>query len=141
MSPDLELINAALTVLRADSTLTGLVPATRFYDRVPEKPAPAMPYVSIGPTSSLPDDFDCLDGEEISFQLDVWSQGANEAYSSAECRRIVDQVKRLLHNAELSLSVNAVASLQLELKRIVRDPDGVTNHGILQFTAVVETPA
>lgn len=143
MSPTFELIAAAMAKLKATSAVTAFV-GQKVYDRVPENqdgtPNVASPYISFGPTSGVPDDYDCMDGVEITFQVDVWSWGDGEAYGSAQCHKISDTVRRALHNAELTLAQNALVTLTCELFRILRDPDGVTNHGVIQFTAVVETP-
>lgn len=138
-APDHELIVAAIAALRLDADLAILVEG-RIFDRGPEKPTPKKPYIALGPTSSIPDDYDCMDGEEITIQFDVYSSGSGNAYVSAECRRIADRIKRVLHHAELDLPSNALVSLELSLKTIVREADGVTNHGVVQFTATVDTP-
>lgn len=143
MSPSFELISAAMNKLKATTAVTFFVD-DRIFDRVPEKqdrsPNVESPYISFGPTSGVPDDAECMDGVQITFQVDVWSWGAGDAYSSAECHKLCDAVRRALHNAELALTQSALVTLTCELFRILRDPDGVTNHGVIQFTAVVETP-
>jgi hypothetical protein len=137
----LELIIAALNRLRTTPAVTAFV-GQHIYDRVPEKqdgaPNVPFPYISVGPSSAVPDDFDCVGGEEITFQLDVWTNGANEAYGSVQCRKVSAAVKRALHDAELSLSVNALVTLQLEAMRILTDPNPAIHHGALTFTATVE---
>jgi len=142
-SPTFELVATALARLRAAPAVMAFVGA-KIYDRVPEKqdgtPNVTSPYISFGPVSGSPDDADCSDAVEVTFQVDVWSWGNGEAYGSAECHKISDAVRRTLHNAEFALSANALVTLTCELFRILRDPDGVTNHGVVQFTAVVETP-
>jgi len=143
LAPDHDLLRAVRAALMADSKIAALV-GSRVYDRVPERQDGgadvATPYISFGPSDELPADTDCIDGVEITFQVDVWSSGDDEAYSSAECRTISERVRRVLHDAELTLETNALASLTLALKRILRDPDGAGHHGVVQFTAVVETP-
>jgi len=142
-APDLELIKACLDRMKADATLTTLLgPGDRIFDRVPQtkdgKPKVPSPYISVGPTTSIPDDYDCQDGEEITVQFDAWSWGHGEAYGSAEVRKIAAAMKRSLHGAEITLAENALVTLQHELTRILRDPDGFTNHAAVQFTALVE---
>lgn len=143
MDASYELILAAVTALRADTAVTALV-AGRIYDRVPENqdgtPNVPFPYISIGPSSSIPDDFDCLDGEEITIQFDVWSSGPGEAFGSVECRKICGAVKRALHDVALPLTANALVSIQHEMTRVIDDPNPAINHGVVQFTAQVETP-
>src|SRR5690606_18981222 len=111
----------------------------RVYDR-PADSSPASPYLSMGPWTIIPDDADCIDGVEVTGQIDVWSWGAGEAFGSAEVSKIADAVRRSLHDAEFNLTINALATIRHELTRILRDPDGVTNHAAIQFTATIETP-
>ncbi len=141
MAPDIELINAAFDRLRADPMLLSyLGTPARIWDRAPEKPKPPMPYIALGPTDGTPESIDCIVSDEIAFQIDVYSQGDNLAYSSAECRTITDRVKRLLHDADIDLVENALVTLTVERWFVRRDPDGVTSHGIVQLLGTVETP-
>lgn len=142
-APDVELIRAVLDALRADAGMIELV-GSAIFDRAPEQQQgqPPVPtdYVTVGPTTSIPADFDCLSGQEITFQLDGWSSGNGDAYGSARVRKIAAAMIRRLHQAELVLADNALVSLELSLSRTLRDSDGVTNHASVQFTAIVETP-
>lgn len=146
MEPSYELQLVALGALRASAALTAIVGA-KIYDRVPERlaagvhvPDVTSPYISFGPVSMLPDDADCIDGEEITFQIDVWSWGSGVAYGSVQARQIAGLVKKVLHKADLTLNTNALVSIRHELTRILRESDGITNHAAIQFTAVVEIP-
>lgn len=146
MDPTFELALAAMNKMKATAPLVAFV-ADRVYDRVPEKqtasgPVPDVPfpYISLGPTSATSDDYDCVEGIEISLQFDVWSSGSGEAYGSAQCRKICDLIRRGLHNAELTLANNALVTLTHSLTQILRDPNGTVNHGVVQFTALVEVP-
>lgn len=140
-APDYEVIFAAVGAMRADATLRGYLQGAdgyfRFYDPPPAgETSVETPYISLGPTNSFRDDADCIDASEISFQLDIWDKGG----SSKRCRDICDAIVRLLHNAELTLTTNALASLELGLSQILRDPDNIHIHGVLRFDAVVEQP-
>lgn len=143
MAPDLELINACFAKLREDVAVTALLPATAIYDRVPEtrdgKPNVPSPYLSCDYTSTTPVDFECIPGVEIEFQIDAWSWGSGEAYTSAEVRKIADAVKRCLHRCEIELATNALVSIEHSLTRTLRGSDGVTNHAAMRFVATVET--
>lgn len=143
MDASLELVTAALNALRASSSVTEHV-GQGIFDRVPERldgtPNVSFPYISLGPSSAIPDDIDCVDAEEITFQLDVWTSGSDDAFGSTQCRKISGAVKRALHDVELPLTVNALVTLQLETMRIVDDPNPAISHGVLTFTATVETP-
>ncbi len=141
-----ELIMAMLVVLRASAALTAaLGGANKIFDRVPTDehtgdPLVPHPYISLGPSTSIPDDYDCMDGEEITIQWDVWTSGPGDSYGSKQNRKISNLVKRALHNNELALTNNALVSLECELVRITDDPNPAIGHGVVQFTAVVETP-
>lgn len=141
MDASYDLRLAVVKALRADATVTSFV-GSRIFDRVPQKedgtPAVISPYISFGPDTIIPDDYECIPGEEITFQLDAWSWGGGEAFGSVEVRKIAGAVKKVLHDAELSLTTNALATLSHELTRIMRDTDGITNHAAIQFTAIVE---
>lgn len=149
MEPTYELQLAALNALRASTALVAIV-GNKIYDRVPERTAGGIlvpdvtsPYISFGPVTSVPDeadDSDCITSEEITFQIDVWSWGAGLAYGSVQTRQICGLVKKALHKADLELTTNALVSIRHELTRILRESDGITNHGVIQFTAQVETP-
>ncbi|WP_196258569.1 DUF3168 domain-containing protein [Pelagibacterium limicola] len=136
-APDYDLIFAARAALLADPLVAGLI-GERFYDPPPQGDEAEMPYISLGPTFGIPEDAECIPGQEITFQLDIWSAGADQAHSSVECRKICRAVKNVLHNAELALTTNALVTLEMTLQRVFRDPDGITNHGVMQFTALVE---
>lgn len=141
MDASYDLIKAIFTRLKADAAVTALVDQ-KVYDQVPQRTEKAdslsFPYVSLGPTSMVPDDFDCLDGEEITIQLDVWSLGSGEAHSTVECRKICDAIKRSLHEAEFDLEANALVCINHELTRILVEQDPPIKHGVIQFTATVE---
>jgi len=146
VDPVNELLAAVLAHLRATTTVTSLV-GTKIYDRVPEKlvagaPVPNVtsPYISLGPVSDTSDDADCIEALEITFQIDAWSWGGNQAYGKTEVVNIIGAVRKALKGAELTLADNALVTLNHEITRILRDSDGVTNHGLVQFTAVIETP-
>lgn len=146
MEPTYELMLAALNKLRQTTALTAMV-GTKIYDRVPEKQVNgqivadvASPYVSFGPATVISEDIDCIDGLEVTFQLDAWSWGALDAYSSIEVRKIAGIIRKALHKAELTLNDNAFVLIRHELTRILRDSDGITNHAAIQFTAIIEQP-
>jgi hypothetical protein len=79
---------------------------------------------------------ECIDGEEITIQLDCWSRSVG----AIGCTRIVDAVRKALHDKDLQLSDNALVEMQVTLWRIMDDPDGLTTHGVVQVTSLVEEP-
>ncbi|MET3601814.1 DUF3168 domain-containing protein [Martelella mangrovi] len=138
MDASYELAFAVMNRLKADAAVSAFV-AGQVFDRVPAEPKPQSPYTSLGPTDSVQDDAECIAGQEISFQVDCWSWGAGEAYGSAEVRKLAGAVRQCLHGAEFTLAENAFVMLEHRVTRIMRDPDGVTNHAAMTFSAFVET--
>jgi len=142
MDASYDLILAAVTLLRSTPSVADKV--TGIYDRVPEQQDAGrnveFPYVSIGPSTSIPADYDCIRGEELTIQFDVWSSGSGEASGTIECRKICDAIKRALHDTNLTLTANALVTFNWEMTRILDDPNPAITHGVVQFTGEVETP-
>lgn len=138
MEPTVELIAAIFTRLRSIPALTDLVGA-KIYDNPPEGTnAPTSPYISLGSSDALTQEIDCIEGYEVTLQIDAWSWGIGEAYSSAQVRKIAHEIKKALHNYELPLATNALVSLQHNITRYLRDDDNAVNHAAVSITAIVE---
>jgi hypothetical protein len=131
ISPDLELQGVVVDVLRNDPELVQLVDR-RAYDRVPENVV--FPYISCGPTFDVEDDADCIFGSDISFQLDVWSR----AVGFPEAKRICNAVRNAVHERDIQLTENALVMIQCRGIRVLRDPDGLTSHGVVDLNAFIE---
>ncbi|MBB2973949.1 hypothetical protein FHU14_004488 [Mesorhizobium sp. RMAD-H1] len=107
------------------------------YDRVPENPfGTKMNYISFGPSDGGEDDTECITGIRVTCQIDIWSR----AVGQMECKRLVDLVRRTLHRKPLKFETNALVDIWVEVTRVVRDPDGLTSHGIVTVTAIIEEP-
>lgn len=133
--PGFELEAAVIARLKADAAVSGFVGA-RVYDRPPDGPA-LYPYTSMGPSDVITDDVDCLPAAELTFQVDCWSYGDGQAYGSAEVRKLAYAVRKSLDGAEITLTTNVLVTLNHETTRIMRDPDGATNHAATTFSALV----
>jgi hypothetical protein len=141
MDPTYELAAAIIARLKADAATSAFV-GPRVYDRPPDSPSGGStlqsPYISLGPSDALTDDADCIDGLEITMQIDCWSWGSNEAFGSAQVRKLAGAVRACLHEAEFPLTTNALASLRHRITRYQRESDGATNRAIVSITAFVE---
>lgn len=126
------LVGAIIPLLKADATLQGLI-GQRAYDAIPTNAA--FPYVSLGAAWEAQDDGDCYASVEIGFRLDVWSR----TVGFAEARRIAHRVRSILHDVEIDLSEGALAMIEHRRTDTMRDPDGLTSHCAVEFTAVIET--
>lgn len=142
-SPAVELQTLIWGVLTDDARLMTL--ANGVYDFVPEprrdiageenRPWGAMQgYVSFGPLDVTNDDAECIMAGQYTFQLDCWSRQKN----SLHCRRMVDRIRTLLNNTAYPIADNAMVGMTIEAWRWMRDPDGLTTHGMVSVRAFVE---
>ncbi|TBC01425.1 DUF3168 domain-containing protein [Rhizobium ruizarguesonis] len=135
MGAQAELQKLLYDTLRASTAIMAL--AGGVYDRVPADPyKDKTAYISFGPADVVDDGADCSVSGTHSFQLDVWSK----AVGQVEAKNIVDLIYRTLHEAELALSVNALAEIRVDFRRVFTDSDGLTTHGVASVTASIEEP-
>lgn len=139
IDPSFELMAAVIARLKADTAVSAYC-AGRIYDRPPDVSStgegPTSPYMTVSGTDDATDEAECIDGTEITLQIDCYSWGAGEAFSSAEVRKLAYAVRRSLHDAEFTLSENALADCRHRITRYQRE--GVINRAIITITAVVE---
>lgn len=109
--------------------------AAGVYDDVPEDPfGSKTAYVSFGASDSVENDADGINGVEVTAQIDCWSRDVGQV----ECKRLTDLVRRALHRQSLALSENALVDTWVTLTRVIKDPDGLTTHGVVQVTAQIQ---
>lgn len=130
--PSLALQGAINTKLRADVTAVG----GRVLDRVPA--GVAFPYIEIGDFQTVDDGAQCHDGVEVFVTLHIWSR----AVGQVEAKTIAGAVRGSLHEADLDLGA-AWQFLEIAHQdtRYLKDPDGVTTHGVCTFRALVASAA
>lgn len=135
--PAAEYQKALYDRLTADSAV--MAQADGVYDAVPPKPwdGPHNGYISFGPADVVVDDAECIIAGLHTIQIDCWSRQVG----SVHCKRMVDAVYACLHEAPISLSVNALSQTRVVLRMTMQDPDGLTTHGLLQVEALIEEPA
>ena len=132
-SPSLELQGAIVARLKAWAGLSATVNG-RVYDAVPA--GAAFPYITVGEGDETSDDADCIDGFEISLDIDIWSR----AIGYPEAKRISDEVRKALKSADLALPTNALVDFRHRQTRFLRDPDGLTSHAVMTFEGFAEQP-
>lgn len=132
-SPSLELQGAIVARLKAWAGLAATV-GGRVHDSVPT--APVFPYITVGEGDETSDDADCIDGFEISLDIDVWSR----AKGFPEAKGISDEIRKALKSADLELPTNALVEFRHRQTRFLRDPDGLTSHAVLTFEGFAEQP-
>ena len=126
-----ELQKAIIQALSDDADVKDIVDG-RVFDSVPLKAE--YPYISLGPMTSDTTLADCLELDNISIQIDVWSRDV----SSAEMRELANAVRRALTKSDLILEKNGLVLFNHESTRELRDPDGLTSHAAVNFDVIVE---
>ncbi len=121
---------AIFTLLSADNNLTSTLGASVF-DDVPEETA--YPYVQIGEDTAIDYSTKDLNGSDVSVNLDVWSRYRG----SLEVKNIMDRIHTLLHDSSLSVAGTNFINMRFEFSDIIRDPDGITRHGVMRFRAIM----
>lgn len=118
------------STLSADNTLTSTLGAG-VYDEVLE--GASYPFVSLGEETAIDYGTKDLDGGETTLNIHIWSQ-----YKGAkETKEIMDRIHDLLHDSNLSVTGFNLINLRFEFSDILRDPDGVTRHGVMRFRAII----
>ena len=139
--PETELQKAIYDALKGSAAVMALVhdvyDDTRLSDAQKAAGAPygiADGYVSFGPESTVPDDYDCIGLDAVTVQLDIWSRKVGRLHCKQICRAVRDALK----DVELDLPTHGHLTTDLVLQRILPDPDEAITHGVMQFTAHIE---
>jgi hypothetical protein len=135
----LEVVSAALAfqraaraVLIADATVTALVPADNVIDANgrPE----VFPCIRLGEDQELPGDDVVGRYTDLFATLHIWTREPG----LADAKAIAGAVRRALALTTWSRDGYRCIDTRLDSARFLRDPDGVTGHGIVTFKAVIE---
>ena len=130
--PSLELQKAIVAALKADAAVTAIING-RIYDAVPG--GAAKPYVSFGPFQLLPEHGDCLDGGEAFVTLDAWAAGPD----TVQVKQLGTAIARALDMAPIVLDApQRLVEMSVEQTQYMRDPDGITAHGVITVHAWTE---
>ena len=130
--PSLALQKAIVAALKADAGVNAIV-AGRIYDAVPG--SAVKPYISFGAFQLLPEHGDCLDGGEAFVTLDAWAAGPD----TVQVKQLGTAVARALDMAPITLaSPQRLVEMSIEQTQYMRDPDGLTAHGIITVHAYTE---
>lgn len=132
MSISVSLANFVIASLKSDPVVASLV-NSRIWDHPPANRD--FPYISLGPDDFRVEDADCIPMREQTLQIDCWSRENGKKWP---CKEIVDAVVNVLRDIDGDLSEGALVETRIDLARVMDDPDGITAHGIIQFTAILE---
>lgn len=125
--PQLALQKALFVALDNQTNAGGNV-----FDAVPS--GDPFPRITIGEGQGLADLADCYDGTETVLDVHVWSRG--QGYP--EAKTIADQVRDILHDADLPLEGHSLGLLEYQGSQNLRDPDGITSHIAMTFRALTQ---
>ena len=118
-------IYTALNVSAITSTLSCGV-----YDEVVE--GNSYPFITLGEETAIDYSTNNLVGAETTINIHVWSRYKG----SKETKEILDKIHDLLHDVSLTVSGVNLINLRFEYSDIMRDPDGITRHGVMRFRAI-----
>ena len=118
-------IYTALNVSAITSTL-----ACGVYDEVVE--GNSYPFISLGEETAIDYSTNNLVGAETTINIHVWSRYKG----SKQTKQILDKIHDLLHDVSLTVSGVNLINLRFEYSDIMRDPDGITRHGVMRFRAI-----
>jgi hypothetical protein len=137
MSADLALQKALRARLAATSAVTALVPATSILDRN-ERPVP-VPSIILGDTQVLDEETSMTRAHQRIFHtLHVWKRETGTDGVKAICW----EIRRAVHAGRLALEGGFhCADMRVQDIRILRDPDGVTTHGVVTVNALISGAA
>lgn len=118
-------IYTALNVSAITSTL-----ACGVYDEVIE--GNSYPFITLGEETAIDYSTNNLVGAETTINIHIWSRYKG----SKQTKEIMDKVHDLLHDVSLTVSGVNLINLRFEYSDIMRDPDGITRHGVMRFRAI-----
>ncbi|MGQ3213006.1 MAG: DUF3168 domain-containing protein [Shinella sp.] len=136
MSPELELQDAIVPWLKADTALMNLVNGV--YDQPPTNAwaTPKLGYVTLGEAQFIRDDATCIEGGDVYLTMHAWSRKVGFPAVKA----IAFAVSESLHMAPLALASWRLVSIMHRGTRVFRDPDGLTSHAVIELRAKVHKP-
>lgn len=139
-SPSNELIGTATAFLRAYAPLVDLIGQDKIVYRADQ--TMTVPYVTVDDAFTTRTDMSCMDSVEVTLNVHVWTEGdciADSGGPLQDARTIGALVIAALHRQSLSLPSNRLVTLESTGERVFYDADGVSGHGVLTFSAVVES--
>jgi hypothetical protein len=120
--------SAIYTALNVPAITTTL--ACGVYDEVIE--GNSYPFITLGEETAIDYSTNNLVGAETTINIHIWSRYKG----SKQTKEIMDKVHDLLHDVSLTVSGVNLINLRFEYSDIMRDPDGITRHGVMRFRAI-----
>lgn len=139
--PAAPLQKAIFSTLRDDATvIAALNGEARIYDRVPPlastaaaKNGAAFPYVTVGDDQIVDDSTTCGEAYELFATVHIWSRDVGKVAS-----KLLASAIRAALDAPLVIEGFDVIVHEFSDARFFREPDGLTEHGVLTFRYLVD---
>lgn len=103
------------------------------FDRVPE--SDPFPRITLGDEQVIDDSTTCQDGWEVYPDVHCWSRPATG--SKGEVKALAAAVKQRVTAIDAVAGFSLV-SLTHQTTRVFRDPDGLTEHAVISFRALID---
>ncbi len=108
------------------------------YDDVPYLPEGMprnnFPYVVIGDDDTSAWDTDDTLGKEIDINIDIWSRTAGFKQTKA----IMGEIYNILNRGALTKTGYNIVDCLCTESQALRDPDGITRHGVMVFKLTIQ---
>lgn len=101
----------------------------RVYDNPPKDPV--FPYITIGDDQVLDDSTTCGDGWEVYEDIHIWDRPQKK--SKAEVKTLRKSIVAAVMGISSIGDDYELIDISMSSARTIRDPDGLTEHGIITF--------
>ncbi|RWP88358.1 MAG: DUF3168 domain-containing protein [Mesorhizobium sp.] len=103
------------------------------FDQVPE--GNPFPRITIGDEQVIDDGSTCQDGWEVFSDVHCWSRP--DAGSKVEVKTLAGEVVTAVC-AIAAIAGFSLVSIEHQTTRVFRDPDGLTEHAVVSFRALID---
>ena len=138
MSEQVQLTIAIIAALKADAALTALLTtyaaSPAVFTHVPQD-LETYPYVVLFDSGLSDDSNDCNLGFDGVLNIHSWTDQRDIAVIGNIQKAVYDA----LNHAELAMTGYSLVELHQEFSTILRDPDGITLHGVQRYRIILQT--
>ena len=138
MSEQVQTAIAVIAALKGNAALTGLLTtyaaSPAVFTHVPQE-LETYPYVVLFDSGMDSEDNDSYLGFEGVFNIHSWSDQRDMAVIGNIQKAIYD----VLHHADLTMTGYTVPEIHQEFSTILRDPDGITLHGVQRYKILIKS--
>ena len=138
MSEQVQTAIAIIAALKGDATLTALLTAyaasPAVFTHVPQD-LETYPYVVLFDSGLDDDSNDCNLGFDGVLNIHSWTDQRDMAVIGNIQKAVYDA----LNHAELGMTGYTLVELHQEFSTILRDPDGITLHGVQRYRIILQT--